>query len=68
MSRTNWIDSEDEEMKPIVGRVVLAYCPEWNHSGYQICHWDGDEFKYEDQPNDDFNAYVKAWALFMEAV
>jgi len=60
-----WIDSE--EMQPPVRRKVLAYCPEWCDSGYQVCHWDGKVFRYDEQPNEDFHTYVNQWATFLEA-
>lgn len=63
---TNWIDSEDK-VKPNVARTVLAYCPDWNNSGYQVCYWDGKVFRYDEEPNDDFHTYVNSWAIFMEA-
>jgi len=62
----NWIDIKSN-IKPSIGRVVICYCPDWCSKEYQIAHWDGKNFCYEEQPNDMFNGYVKSWALFMEA-
>lgn len=42
-------------------KLILAYCPDWNEYGYQLCWWDGNKFYYEDQPNDMFNVCVKEW-------
>jgi len=63
---SNWVDSE-AEVKPQVRRKVLAYCPAWCDSGYQVCFWDGKVFMYEEQPNNDFHTYVNAWTIFLEA-
>ena len=60
-----WFDSEEQQ--PMVGRSVIAYCPDWNSSGYQVCYWDGKVFRYEEQPNDDFHTYVNQWSLILEA-
>ncbi len=60
-----WIDSE--ELKPQVRRKVLAYCPGWCDSDYQVCYWDGKVFRYDEQPNNDFHIYVNQWAAFLEA-
>jgi len=60
-----WFDSEEQQ--PMVGRSVLAYCPDWNVSGYQVCYWDGKVFRYEEQPNDDFHTYVNQWSLILQA-
>jgi len=61
-----WIDSE-EEIKPLVGRIVLAYCPKWCDSGYQVCYLDGKVFRYDEQPNDEFHSYVNEWSIFLDA-
>lgn len=62
----NWVDAESK-IKPSINRVVLAYCPEWCDSGYQVCFWNGKVFMYEDQPNNNFHSYVDKWSIFLEA-
>lgn len=66
MSSINWIDVGDIE-PPQNKRPLICYCPNWCDIGYQIAYWNGDEFHYEDQPNDNFNMHVEAWAIFLEA-
>ncbi len=62
----NWIDA-DSKIKPTKGRVVLCYCPEWCDTGYQAAQWNGQEFVYDEQPNDMFNTLVESWSIFLEA-
>lgn len=61
-----WIDSESK-VKPVVRQAILAYCPDWNDSGYQVCMWDGKVFMFDGQPNDDFHTYVNSWSIFLGA-
>ena len=61
-----WVKSESN-IKPDVGRVILAYCPEWSGMEYQVCMWNGRTFTYEEQPNEDFHEYVDSWSIFLEA-
>jgi hypothetical protein len=42
-------------------QLVIARCPGWCSTGYQICNWNGEEFYYDDQPNDMFNEDVIAF-------
>ncbi len=56
----------EESKKPERRKNVLAYCPDWNNSGYQVCYWNGTKFVYDEQPNDDFNDYVLEWFPFEE--
>jgi len=52
---------------PPKNRLIIAYCPMWCDSGYQICEYSNGKFSYADQPNDSFNECVVKWSLFMEA-
>lgn len=63
---TKWIPVTSE-VKPEPFRHVIAYCPEWNQSGYEVCYWNGSQFWSDDACSDDFDGYVEQWSLFMEA-
>jgi hypothetical protein len=62
----NWIDVTGKT-KPQKDRVLICYCPEWCDSHYQVAHWNGNEFVYDEQPNDMFSGMVEKWAIFYEA-
>jgi hypothetical protein len=62
----NWIEINYGH-KPPRNRALICYCPKWCDSGYQVAAWDGKKFRYEDQPNDNFDQHVEQWALFLEA-
>jgi hypothetical protein len=47
--------------KLLEDQMVIAKCPEWSDSGYQIAFWNGEEFFYDDQPNEMFNDDVIAF-------
>jgi len=55
------------KIEPPIDRLLIAYCPEWNEEGYQICKWDGAQFYYEGQPSDTFHILVEQWTTFLEA-
>lgn len=57
----------DETQNPPENRVLLAYCPDWCESGYQVCYFKNGKFKYDEQPNDMFDCYVEKWQLIFEA-
>lgn len=61
-----WIEKKSK-VKPPMARPILCHCPGWNDTGYQIAHYSGSEFYYDEQPNDMFHDEVIAWALFLEA-
>lgn len=63
----NWIDVGPSEIEPPRKRVLICYCSKWCDSGYQIAFWDGDEFHYEDEPNENFSMHVERWSVFLEA-
>jgi len=63
---TTWI-SVKNTTKPPKNRPLIAHCPQWSDSSYQICTWDGKSFSYDEDPNGSFEEYVIAWSLFMEA-
>jgi len=42
-------------------QMVIARCPNWCDTGYQVCKWNGQEFYYDDQSNDMFNEDVIAF-------
>lgn len=50
-----------EAKKLICNQMVICRCPHWNDEGYQIAIWNGDEFEYSGQPNDEFNSLVIAF-------
>ena len=54
------------DIKPPRNRLLIAKCPQWSDTGYQICEYTGAEFYYTDQPNDNFNSTVVRWALLPE--
>jgi hypothetical protein len=54
------------KVRPPRGRVLIAYCPEWCSSRYQVCEWDGAEFTYDGQPNDRFDESVEKWSILYE--
>ena len=62
----NWIGVK-EKIKPQRERVLICYCPEWSEIGYQVAKWNGKEFYYDEQPNNDFNGLVEKWSIFYEA-
>ena len=62
-----WIDKKSEVKPPKGRRPILCYCPSWNDSTYQVAYYDGNQFYYDEQPNDDFDEEVVSWTLFMEA-
>lgn len=63
----NWFHITDST-RPMKGRLVLCYCPEWCNSGYQVAYFDEDQggFYYDEQPNSQFNDCVEAWSLLGE--
>lgn len=52
---------------PPRGTPLLAKCPGWCASGYQVCFWGGKSFFYDEQPNDMFNEEVIAWSAIKES-
>jgi len=43
------------------GILYLCYCPDWCETQYQIAKWNGKEFYYEGQPNDEFDSHVHSY-------
>ena len=60
-----WFDRDGIE--PMRGTRVICYCPDWNDSEYQVAIFNGNEFYYDEQPNEMFDEHVQKWALLMEA-
>lgn len=48
---------------PPTNTLLLVRCPDWCVEGYQVCEWDGTQFCYSDQPNDNFTHMVFRWAI-----
>ena len=44
-----------------IEQMVLARCPNWCASGYQVCKWNGEEFEFDEQTNDLFDRDVIAF-------
>lgn len=63
----NWIAYECGGVIPPKNRPLICYCPEWCDEGYKIAIWNGDEFLYQNQPNNGFNQCIEKWAIFLEA-
>lgn len=57
-------DMNDLTKKPDMGQLCICECPGWCSLGYQIAEWDGKQFIYPEQPNDDFNELVIGWMPF----
>ena len=38
--------------------LVICKCFNWCEEGYQVAKWNGEEFKYDSQPNNMFNGCV----------
>ena len=63
----NWVSVESSIEPPKASRPLLCFCPKWCDNGYQVAFWNGKEFHYEDQPNENFSQHVEEWAIFLEA-
>ena len=60
-----WLD-KTSEISPPLGRVLIAYCPNWCPSEYEIVKWDGYNFEC-DSHGTEISSDVEKWCLFMEA-
>jgi hypothetical protein len=60
-----WFDN-DGKTEPYKYRALLAYCPKWSDTEYEIVKWNG-EFFYGENIDDEIDQYVVKWAAFLEA-
>jgi hypothetical protein len=60
-----WVKHTDANKAPTRGRLLLAYCPEWNNTGYAVVIWTGYAFKCETS-DVEITDYVIQWALILE--
>jgi len=47
-------------------QLVVCRCPNWCSSGYQVARWNGEEFYFDEQPNDMFHRDVVAFMILSE--
>ena len=61
-----WIDYTETAKNPPRERALLAYCPEWSGTGYEVVTWNGANFECE-LHGEEVHDYVKKWSLIFEA-
>ena len=61
-----WFDYVANAKNPPCDRALLAYCPEFNRTGYEVVTWNGANFETE-LHGEDVHDYVLKWSLIFEA-
>ena len=55
------IKFKGRDKKPERDQLCVCRCPNWCEEGYVVAMWDGGQFYYAAQPNDNFDSSVIAW-------
>lgn len=61
-----WIEYKTTNKQPPKNRPLLAYCPEFNRTGYEVVTWNGAKFETE-LHGEDVHDFVEKWCLIFEA-
>jgi len=61
-----WINCIDTRPNPPRHKPLLAYCPDFCETGYEVVTWDGHNFSTEVHGTA-IHDYVQQWSLIFEA-